>query len=262
MSNTEGIIALILMIVGFWLARKWAINASRKKQLSALPTQLLGIVAGSFVSFIVVPMLMIILFTDKDAIDTAQTTNQETVEQSASEIVSNPPIDPAAVDLSQAKPYQVISDQDISARLIRPRHKAVIIAPEASNFEQFAQTAMKAAIELRRNYQADVMHILLAPNKTMSTDGQFYATALFAPDNGGISGDQGWTWEVKAVEQPFTEQAIKTHELWYQHKNSYQVNGETDEPALVSFIANKLNASEDDIYLPIAWLETYTPTHR
>lgn len=103
----------------------------------------------------------------------------------------------AQVDVSQAKDYQVISSEDFSFTG-RKRVQINIAAPDASNYEELAQTAIKAAMDFQKQQNADVVYIFLGDDIEMINNGDASAIARYAPDGGGNSGEQSWTWQVEA----------------------------------------------------------------
>ena len=159
-------------------------------------------------------------------------------------------------DVSQAKSYSVIDSSDESFPG-RKRIEFVILAPEASTFEQFAHTAIKAAINKERETKYDVIYIRLEPTPNLQGTGDAYALAFYAPDGGGHSGDQDWEWQVTARSQPYTTQQIQISELWWENRDRFQKDGCTDEPAIREFISNKLNIPVDEVHLPSIYRGPY-----
>jgi RNA polymerase subunit RPABC4/transcription elongation factor Spt4 len=108
-----------------------------------------------------------------------------------------PAVSQAQVDVSQAKDYQVISSEDFSFTG-RKRIQINIAAPDATSYEELAQTAIKAALDFQKQQNANVVYIFLGDDIEMINNGDALAIARYSPDGGGNSGDQGWTWEVEA----------------------------------------------------------------
>ena len=162
-------------------------------------------------------------------------------------------------DVSQAKPYYVINTFDKSFAG-RKRMEYVILAPEASTFDQFAHTAIKAAIDIEREIKSDVIYIRLEPTTNLQGTGVAYALAFYAPDgkgHSGYAGDQKWTWYVVAMQEPMSTQQIKIDELWWEYRDYFQKDGYTDEPALREFISNELNIPKDEVHLQCAIRNKY-----
>lgn len=78
----------------------------------------------------------------------------------------------------------------------RKRIEVRIVAPEARTFEQRGETVVLAAKELQERENAAVVFVILEPSAALAGLGSSLALAKYAPDGGGWSGDQGWTWEV------------------------------------------------------------------
>lgn len=162
--------------------------------------------------------------------------------------------------LEQAKPYQLIDSKDFSFAG-RKRIEAVIVS-SANSKDERAQTAMKAAIELQQKTDADVTAILLEMDKHSIRQGNALALANYAPDNGGLSGDQNWTWEVEASDQPLAKLAINVITLWETSKNSFRKSdGLVDEPKLKAAIAKQIGISIEQVGRNKVFIsrETYRP---
>jgi hypothetical protein len=161
--------------------------------------------------------------------------------------------EPRLPDISKAKAYQVISNNDFSFPGRKRLEQAIVSS--ASTFEERAQTAMQAAIDLQKKTKADVVSIWLEISPGLAGGGHQLATARYAPDGGGFSGDQDWKWEVEAAEQAPDPLSVKVGELWYQKRKAFAgQDGLTDEPKLKEFIAQKLGVNPDQVLLP--WIST------
>lgn len=120
---------------------------------------------------------------------------------------NNPPM---AIPATVAKPYHVFHRGDFSFAG-RSRVEWWITAPEAKTFDDRGRTAMQAAIDLQKESRAHVVSIWLEASPTVAGKGQQLATALYAPDGGGLSGDQGWRWQIEAVDTPGPTTSRKTY---------------------------------------------------
>lgn len=78
------------------------------------------------------------------------------------------------------------------------------MAPTAVNREQRAETAIKAARELRQQQRADVISVYLESDPEQWGRGRVVAIARYAPDGKGFGGND-WTWEVEATGEPVDE---------------------------------------------------------
>ena len=123
-----------------------------------------------------------------------------------------------------------------------------ILAPEAKTFDEYAQTAMKAAKEQLEKQGVDVIYVYLAPDASLVGIGPYYARVHYALDGKGLSGEQDWTWEVYATHEIYTETEIKVTYLWEQYKERYRVDEFVfNEEALIKAIANELSINEEDV---------------
>jgi hypothetical protein len=98
-----------------------------------------------------------------------------------------------------AVPYTVINAAGGDMR--RKKAEAYIAAPTAVTRDQRAETAIKAARELRQQQGADVISVFLEPNPEEWGKGGAVAIARYAPDGKGY-GQNDWTWEVEATGEP------------------------------------------------------------
>ena len=156
-------------------------------------------------------------------------------------------------DLPQAVPYKVIDSHDSSPGG-RGRIEVTIHAPDATTREQFAHTAMKAAVDYEKKTKAKVVSVLLEPSQEGVRLGMSLAIARYASDGGGFSGDQGWTWQVDALDKRPDERQVKIESLWWGNRDRFQVpdgNGSTmtDEPAIKQFISDQIGISPASVNL-------------
>jgi cell division protein FtsW (lipid II flippase) len=110
---------------------------------------------------------------------------------------NNPPM----ATQTAAKPYRVFHRSDFSFPG-RTRVEWWIMSPEAKTFEERGRTAMQAAIDLQKDSRAHVVSIWLEASPNIAGTGQQLATAMYAPDSGGLSGTQGWKWQIEAADTP------------------------------------------------------------
>lgn len=162
-------------------------------------------------------------------------------------------------DTSRAKPYSVIDTKKTHSRA---RVTCSILAPEAKSYEEFAQTAMKAAMDAQKKTNAKVVVIELEEAPRTVGKGVLLAMAFYAPDGGGFSGDQGWTWDVKAVKSRHSDAILRMTTLWYNNRNDFQVpdnygGTQTDEVALKAFIGKTMGIDPETVTLAFASWEQY-----
>lgn len=170
----------------------------------------------------------------------------------------------SVIDHKLAAEYKVASIEDVSFAG-RKRLSFSITSKDSleksgnEGFHVRAHTAIKAAIELQRKYKCDVAFVILEINKSLSGKGYSIARASFAPDNGGTSGKDGWTWEVYSSKTPVRNDELLVLNKWYEFRSKFQSDGMTDEPALKAYLAQKLNLPEEKITLPWFSPEPYHP---
>ncbi|XPV75544.1 MAG: DUF4875 domain-containing protein [Desulfovibrio sp.] len=156
------------------------------------------------------------------------------------------------MELPHAKPYEVIKVEKAS----NSRHweTCAIFAPEAKTRDEFAHTVMKAALDIQKETSAKVIVVKLEEDPRVTGKGVLLGVALYAPDGGGISGDQGWTWDVKAEDKRHTEDELRATILWYRNRDRFQMLDSyggtyTDEEALFDFIGKTMGISPKDVHL-------------
>lgn len=145
----------------------------------------------------------------------------------------------------EAKPYVVVRKHDNSF----PGRKRLVfgISSAAETTHGRSSTVVQAARDLQKSTSADLVEVQLYPSEKLATAGGNYtAKALFAPDGGGYSGDQGWKWDVCVSSETYTKKDIELEEAWFENQNRFRLpNGAVDEPKLKRFLSKKLG-------LPIA----------
>jgi hypothetical protein len=105
---------------------------------------------------------------------------------------SNP--SPVRTNTLQSIPYSVLTSKDESMP-DRKRLFFSIAAPDAKTFMARGQTVVTAAMELRRNNQADVVEVWLEPSENTRGLGLVLAVATYSPDGKGMSGmERGEIW--------------------------------------------------------------------
>jgi len=144
----------------------------------------------------------------------------------------------------------------------RKRIEVRIVAPEARTFEQRGETVILAAKELQERENAAVVFVILEPSAALAGLGSSLALAKYAPDGGGWSGDQGWTWEVEASRDSVDPMQVKVAERWEERKDAFQISDGfggtmTDDDALSEALAKELGVTEEQIRFPYFTLESY-----
>jgi len=156
----------------------------------------------------------------------------------------------------EAKPYIVVRKDDNSF----PGRKRVIftISSSADSIQARSGTVVKAALDLQKTTSADLVEVCLYPSEKLAAIGDsFVAKALFAPDGGGASGNQGWRWDVCVSSEPYTKQDIEIEESWLGNKDRFRMpNGGVDEQKLKKFLSKKLGLPVGEIVLPFLSCDT------
>jgi len=174
-------------------------------------------------------------------------------------------------ELIKAKPYQIVGENDMQLGSEKRSAKMVFITSSASEYDSYAQTAIKAAIDIhKKNKKNDLIQVFLVPDDEMVFSSTTYAFAYYALDGKGskyISGtDQNtmtdYKWLVRAAEQPFTELELQMAILWHKYKQDFPSEDllsslSYNREKLVKFIADSLNISEEQVYLPRIILNDY-----
>lgn len=162
------------------------------------------------------------------------------------------------MDLSQAKPYVIIKKDDFSFAG-RDRYEWSITAPRANSFEERAQTAMKAAMDLHKQRNCHVANILLEISEKLKGKGFPLAMVDYAPDGYGYTGKTGndrWIWRVEASGDALDPQKIKFREVWNNNKEQFRnPDGAIDEGRLGSYVAKKINIETDDFYSMLFYVD-------
>lgn len=144
----------------------------------------------------------------------------------------------------QAQPYEVINTDDVSFSG-RKRLRLNIVSPNADTLQQLVHTAIKAAIEKQSETSADIVYIKLYSNAdtalTMDYD-HLYALVDYAPDGGGNSGDQGWYWQVEAVDSRQSKQLNNDVMRLLLDKGGFEPSV-TNSAERLALIAKKLGIS-------------------
>lgn len=154
----------------------------------------------------------------------------------------------------QAKKYKVVTVDAYSSK--RKRFNITITAPDAKTFDELAHTAMKAAIDMQSKKSAKVVYVYVASPGNLKWVPK-YAIAKYAPDNGGNSGKDGWTWQVEAAKKLPTDKGLQIAKLWQKHRDSFQVDESTDGDRLKQFIAKELSIEIKQVGLPDVFREKY-----
>jgi hypothetical protein len=152
--------------------------------------------------------------------------------------------------LDQAKTYQVVEKGNLAND--DPSRTAglwYITAPEAQGFEEYAQTAIQATLDLYSLYKNDFTAVMLIPARNVYTA---YAETLFAADGKGAWGMTGSVpavpkyWKVRAMDDiPYSDQELVILALWQEKQADFPSRNPLsslsyDEENLRQYIAEAL----------------------
>jgi hypothetical protein len=164
------------------------------------------------------------------------------------------------VDLSLARPYQIVSTQDISLHG-RDRLRASIYSDAVNGgMKERAQTAMRAAWDLQRSHHVSfvIVYLNVSRDKALDMHGYTVATASYSPDGGGIEGsEKGRYWVVYATEEHLDPIAVKEAEIWEANRMRFSHGGILDGRALIALIAKQLSIPPSEVHLPGYALSEY-----
>lgn len=174
--------------------------------------------------------------------------------------------------LTQAKHYEVIDEHEITLNNQSRSARMWFIVSEATTFDEYAQTAIKAALDQKKNNKKiDLIGIILVPDRDLAKSGICYATVFYAVDKKGLESVSGadqntmadFEWLVKSAENPLDDQELKIACLWYRHQQDFPSEEvwsslSYNRDKLVNFIADSLNLEQEDVKLPHTTLIEYT----
>lgn len=161
--------------------------------------------------------------------------------------------------LNEAKDYKIM--RKVDASIGRNRYVLNISSPDAKTFEERAQTALKAAIEVQEQTGANVVAARLfiyelneaTPLEVMPLA---VARAEYSGDGKDWSGSgklRNGNWEVRASSLQITEQQLAIAKIWEDNDQNFQIDDgqggmQTDEKRLRKLIAKKLKMSEAEVH--------------
>jgi len=171
--------------------------------------------------------------------------------------------------LEHARPYLVVSEGNLANEdLSRSVGIWFITSEEASGFEEYAQTAIQAVLDLYRLYGRDFTSVLLLPNDKLGYAGVSYAQANFAADGKGAAGMTGSApakehyWKVRASDRELTERELTIAALWSAKQQDFPQkipwsSLSYDAEALRQYIAAELDIPFDEVQMPQLELREY-----
>ncbi len=153
--------------------------------------------------------------------------------------------------LDRAMPYLVVGEGNLASD--DPSRSVAlwfITSENASGFEEYAQTAIQAAIDLYSLYRNDFTDVLLIPQQSVKTT---YAQAFYASDGKGAWGMTGSVpavpkyWHARAMDDlPYNPQELAILELWQEKQFDFPSQNPLsslsyDETGLRQYIADTLH---------------------
>jgi hypothetical protein len=153
--------------------------------------------------------------------------------------------------LNQAMPYEVVGMGNLTNEdETRTVGLWYITSNEADSFEEYAQTTIKATVDMYKQYKYDFTEVMLIPQPEVKTQ---YAEAFYASDGEGAAGMTGSVpavpryWNCLVMDDvPYNEEELAVLKLW-QSKQADFPNQDPlsslsyDEPGLRHYIAETLN---------------------
>lgn len=165
-----------------------------------------------------------------------------------------------SLNVSRAVPYKVLGKKTWSF-MNAERGTVFIVAPGATEFEERAQTAMKAALDLGGQYGLDDTEVLLLSDEKLLERGTQYARAVYRNDKAKLPGQ--YTWTVTSSDDVLTEKELAVARLWYENAERFNTKeGYTDHERLNRFIARQMHMREDEVDLPAPITRPYEPTYK
>jgi len=160
--------------------------------------------------------------------------------------------------LGHARPYLVVSEGNLANE--DPSRSVglwLITSEDASSFEEYAQTAAQAVLNLYNLYQKDFTAVRLIPGNGVDIA---YAQANFAADGKGAAGMTGSApakehyWKVRASDRELTERELTIAALWSAKQQDFPQkipwsSLSYDAEALRQYIAAELDIPFDEVQM-------------
>ena len=150
-------------------------------------------------------------------------------------------------DTSAAQSYRVAETSDFSAGYGRTR-KSLCIVSDAERFTARAHTIMRAAIRFQQETGADYVQVAMTPIDGIGCGDYFTAIAEYAPDGGGVTGDEtNHFWQVKATDIVLDIEERLVLRAWQEAKPQFSDNGDVDIERMKAHLAAQLNLSPEEV---------------
>ena len=180
-------------------------------------------------------------------------------------------IDNNKAQLTHAKSYIVVGDYPVNLTNNDRQARIWFITSDADSFEEFAQTAILAALELQEEHNNfDLLQVILVPSKDLAGAVPYYASVHYAIDGNGLKWISGadqkimisFEWLVRAAEHPLSKLELEIANLWYNYQAEFPSENMVsslsyNKEKLVSFIADSLKLDHEIVRLPQLQLLDY-----
>ncbi|MBD3336979.1 MAG: DUF4875 domain-containing protein [Candidatus Eisenbacteria bacterium] len=165
------------------------------------------------------------------------------------------------LDLSRAQPYEVVYGPEEMPAVDREA-QVWYITSDADSLAEFAQTSMKAALDLQSEYGPDYITVFLVPHVELIGSGPHYGRASYAADGLGSKGlDRSsgsgfrYQWFVKAATRTLSDRELSIAVAWQRLAPRYPEKDMTssamaDIDALRQAVADSLNLDPDKVEPP------------
>ena len=158
-------------------------------------------------------------------------------------------------------PYKQAQVEDTSIARRKRAQVVVYLADPAVAVtpESLVATCASAAKHYAATYDKDALSVFVQDQPgAQSWEGTRLAQCSYSRDNGGWSGDQGWTWsDVRVAPRGTTDQEREMKRLWGELRGQYQKDGSTNEDALSTEIATRMSIQPDQVTLIAFMLDEF-----
>ncbi|MBN2239100.1 MAG: hypothetical protein JW712_04950 [Dehalococcoidales bacterium] len=174
---------------------------------------------------------------------------------------------PEPPDLEFAQPYRIIGERGLGiGDFDRSVGRWLITSEIAVSFEERAQTAAKAAIDLYSRYGRDFTSVALIAGEDL--EHLEYASASFSADCMGAEGMTGsapakyFYWKVRATDYIYSETEKEISRLWWENMDRFPQTDmlsscSYDREALAQFVADSLGIATEEVIVSESEMTEY-----